>query len=142
MSRFINDSMPSVVFGSVMGMIGQTESPTITILGVSYKANVDDTRETPARKLMRLAENRGCTVKCHDPLVKDFDHPLLSLKDAVKDSDCVVLMVNHEVFREIDPSKLKVRKKNLFDTRNFLDHERWAKAGFKVKTLGGGSGSS
>jgi UDP-N-acetyl-D-mannosaminuronic acid dehydrogenase len=136
LAREVNDSMPNYVWKIVKGMINGAKNPTLTVLGVAYKGEVDDTRETPALKFITMAENEGYTVKCHDPLVKNFRHELYSLDDATSDSDCIVLITDHKVFRKIDPAILNVRCKNVVDTRNSLDHARWRDAGYSVRVLG------
>lgn len=140
MARSINDSMPFYTLRLTKQILGrETEFPVITILGVAYKGNVDDTRETPALKYIHLAEKYGMQIKIHDPLCKDFEGgELLSLEEAVKDSDCIVLITDHNIFKEVDPEVVGklMRKKNLLDARNILDHKKWKKAGFNVKVLG------
>ena len=132
--------MPRHVLNIVNELIKGVKSATITVLGVAYKGDVDDTRETPALKFIKLAENEGDTVKVYDPLVKSFKYPLYSLPEATKGSDCLVLITDHSSFRQIDPVKLSplMRNRNLVDTRNILNHEKWRKAGFKVSLLGDG----
>jgi len=105
-------------------------------LGVAYKGNVSDARETPAHRIIKLAENEGIHVRCHDPLVKHFEKELETLNEATSNSDCVVLVTDHDVFRTINPLQLAMRNKNLIDTRNCLDHDMWVGAGFTVKVLG------
>lgn len=138
LAREINDSMPKHVL-SLLKRAGIT-SGTVAVLGVAYKGNVDDTRETPALKFIKLAENAGLNVKVHDPHVKEFEYPLLPLKDAVRDADAIVVITNHDVFRKIDPKKLAplVRRKIVIDTRNILNREKWEQAGFKYVRLGDG----
>ena len=138
MARQINDSMPNNVLQIVRKILKGVKEVTITVFGVAYKGNIDDARETPANKFIKLAENEGFTVKVHDPYVKKFEYKILDVEDSVKDSDCIVLITDHDVFKEIDPVKIAklVRKKNLVDTRNILDHEKWRKAGFTVEVLG------
>jgi UDP-N-acetyl-D-mannosaminuronic acid dehydrogenase len=135
-SRDVNDNMPNIVLNMVKSIVKDVEHPIITVLGVAYKGNISDARETPAMKFIRLALNEGYVIRVHDPLVKRFDYPLEELKDATFESDCVVLLTDHEVFRAINPQQLRVRNKFLLDTRNFLDHEAWKKSGFDVKVLG------
>ena len=56
---------------------GWVEARTISrrdVFGVAYKGGVDDTRETPALKFIKLAENEGYKVKVHDPHVKEFEY--------------------------------------------------------------------
>ena len=138
LARDINDSMPNYILQLIKPLLKDIRNPTITIFGVAYKGNVDDTRETPATKLVKLAENEGYNIKCHDPLVKDFEYEIYNLDESIKDSDCIVLVVDHDVFRNIVPSKLKMRNKNFVDSRNFLNSEEWKQAGFNVITLGNG----
>jgi UDP-N-acetyl-D-mannosaminuronic acid dehydrogenase len=139
LAREINDSMSRHVLRLVKEL-GIGAPGTITVLGVAYKSDVDDTRETPALKFIKLAENEGYTVKVHDPLVKSFEYEILGLEEAVKDSDCLVVITDHSKFKKIEPEKISklMRAKNVVDSRNILDRERWAEAGFKVKILGDG----
>jgi len=136
LAREINDSMPNFVLSLLRRKTRGIEQPTISIFGVAYKGNVDDTRETPAKKIIKLATNEGFRVKCHDPYVEYFDHRLFDLKGSVKDSDCILIVTDHEEFKDIDPSKLKMRNKNIIDSRNMIDRERWEQAGFDVKIVG------
>ena len=139
LAREINDSMPRHVLRLVKELGIGTHS-TITVLGVAYKGDVDDTRETPALKFIKLAENEGYEVKVHDPLVKSFEYGILSLEAAVKDSDCLVIITDHSKFKELEPGEIArlMRKRNVVDSRNILDRRRWERAGFKVKVLGDG----
>jgi len=139
LAREINDSMPRHVLRLVKELGIGTHS-TITVLGVAYKGDVDDTRETPALKFIKLAENEGYEVKVHDPLVKSFEYEILSLEAAVKDSDCLVIITDHSKFKELEPGEIGrlMRKRNVVDSRNILDREEWERAGFEVKVLGDG----
>jgi len=140
LAREINDGMPNHVLQIVKGMLKGVDNPVITVLGVAYKGGVDDTRETPALKFIKFAENEGYKVKVHDPYVKEFEYEVLELEEAVKDSDCILLLTDHPEFKEIDPAKISrlMRNRNLVDTRNILDHKSWKEAGFKTKILGDG----
>jgi UDP-N-acetyl-D-mannosaminuronic acid dehydrogenase len=140
LAREINDGMPNHVLQIVKQMLKDVDDPVITVLGVAYKGGVDDTRETPALKFIKLAENEGYKVKVHDPYVKEFEYDVLGLEEAVKDSDCIVLTTDHPEFKEISPAKIfeLMRSKNVVDTRNILDAERWKGTGFKVKVMGDG----
>ena len=138
LAREINDGMPNHVLQIVKGMLKDVNNPIITIFGVAYKGGVDDTRETPALKFIKLAENEGYKVEVHDPHVKEFEYEILGLEEAVKDSDCIVLITDHPEFKEIDPKEISalMRNKNIVDARNMLDVERWKEARFRVKVLG------
>ncbi|MGC9780267.1 MAG: nucleotide sugar dehydrogenase [Candidatus Heimdallarchaeota archaeon] len=140
MARKINNNMPSYVILLTKQLIGDyKEFPTITVFGVAYKGNIGDTRETPAKKFIKLAKNIGWKIKLYDPLCKDFDYgELLNLEEAVRDSDSIVVLTDHDVFKDLDPQEIGnlVRKKNILDARNILDHKKWEDAGFKIKILG------
>ena len=140
LAREINDGMPNHVLQIVKGMLKGVNDPVITVLGVAYKSGVEDTRETPALKFIKLAESEGYKVKVHDPHVKEFEYEILSLEEAVKGSDCIVLITDHHEFKEIEPAKIfeLMRNLNVVDTRNTLNHETWKRMGFSVKILGMG----
>ena len=140
LAREINDSMPNHVLRIVKEMLNCVDTPTITVFGVAYKGDVDDARETPALRFIRLAENEGYEVKVYDPYVKKFKYEILGFEDAVKDSDCIVLITDHTQFKETNPEEIayRMRNKNVVDTRNALDVGRWKETGFNVKVLGDG----
>jgi len=137
LAREMNDSQPIDVFYLVKNFLKDIKKPTVTVLGVAYKGDVDDTRLTPAFKFIDLMLDEGFNVKIYDPFVKNFKYKLVSLDEAVKDSDCIVLITDHSQFKQIDPKKMSnlMRNKNVFDTRNILDHKKWQNAGFNVEIL-------
>jgi len=136
LARDINSGMPIHVVKMIHEMTKGISHPTITLLGLAYKGNVDDVRESPAFKIKKIAENDGMVVRVYDPLVRYYPENSLSLEDATKNSDCLVLVTDHDIFKEIDPKKLSVRHKNIIDTRNILSHKVWRDTGYKVKILG------
>ena len=140
LAREINDSMPNYVLKIVRELLDKINEPTITVLGVSYKGNVDDTRETPALKFIKLAENEGFNVKVHDPYVKVFYKNILNFNEAVMGSDCIIVMTDHDIFKNIKPEHVSniMRNKNLVDTRSIFNIELWKKAGFNIRVLGDG----
>ncbi|HOA80604.1 MAG TPA: nucleotide sugar dehydrogenase, partial [Defluviitaleaceae bacterium] len=139
-SRDINDRQPKHVFDLIARMTSGMPSPKIAILGVSYKGNVDDVRESPAEALIGLLKDHGYAIAVHDPLVKEFEEKLVSLKEALSGADCAVLVTDHDQFRDLDPSNLGnlMRYKQILDTRNIIDATAWRNAGFRVVILGDG----
>jgi len=138
LAREINDAMSNHVLQLARNLLVGVKDPVITIFGVAYKGNVDDTRETPALKLIKLAENEGYIVKCYDPYIKQFEYPCLPLEQAVEGSDCIIIITDHDEFKKINPADVHMRRRNILDTRNLLDHALWRKATFHVKILGNG----
>jgi len=139
LAREINSGMPVHVVKMIHKMIKDVKNPTITLLGLAYKGNVDDIRESSTFKIKRIAENEGISVKLYDPLVQNYPENSSTLEEAIKNSDCLVLITDHDAFKEIDPKKLLMRHKNLIDARNILDHNLWKKNGYQIKVLGDGT---
>jgi UDP-N-acetyl-D-glucosamine dehydrogenase len=86
----------------------------LLVLGVSYKADVDDVRESPAQKIMHLLRKAGADVAYHDPHVAEFDG-LRSAAYAPEDYDCVVIVTAHSA---IDYEQLVDRAQLVVDLRN------------------------
>ena len=133
-AREINDNMPAYVLRKVKAVVKGIESPKITVFGVAYKGNVDDARETPALKFIRLAEKEGYTVSAYDPLVTRFDYPLSSLGDAIRNTDCIVILTDHDLFRKLNYDEVlgSARNRNIVDSRNILS----AGGNYHLVTLG------
>jgi len=86
----------------------------ILILGVSYKADIDDVRETPAKKIVELLHKAGAEVSYHDPHVEEFDG-MRCVDYAPESFDCVVIVTAHSV---IDYADLVERAQVVVDLRN------------------------
>ncbi len=140
-SRRVNERMPQLIVRRVTNLVGEADGERkITILGASYKANVDDTRESPALRIRELLDDLGYRTAVYDPVA----HPALThhdLAEALRDSDAVVLAVDHDAFRTLDPTAVAelMRSRVLIDTRNFYDKATWKNAGFAVYGLGRGT---
>lgn len=138
--RKVNDSMPHYVLKKVLRLIENIKNPKITILGVSYKANIDDVRESPALTIIRELDARGVNFSIYDPHVKQFSYEISNLTDSFKDSNLVLVVTDHEEFKYLYPLELGkiMRHRILFDTRNCLNHNLWKESGFDVYVLGTG----
>jgi UDP-N-acetyl-D-mannosaminuronic acid dehydrogenase len=139
-SRRINERMPHVVVRRIVEYVPPRDGARIAILGAAYKADVDDTRESPTERVEELLHERGYQTRVFDPVAERYKYALTgSLEDAVRDCDAIVLMVGHAAFRDIDPALIAplCRGKVLIDTRAFLPADTWAQAGFFVYALGG-----
>jgi UDP-N-acetyl-D-mannosaminuronic acid dehydrogenase len=138
LSREINNAMPHFVAGLVEDLLGKVADPTVTVLGVSYKGNVDDVRESPATEVIRVLTHKKIAVKIYDPYVKNYEFELSNLEEAFMGSDLVLLLADHKEYKYLAASELGalMRHKQLFDTRNCLNHEKWNDAGFNVRVLG------
>jgi UDP-N-acetyl-D-glucosamine dehydrogenase len=86
----------------------------VLVLGVSYKADIDDVRESPAEKIILLLNKAGAEVAYHDPHVAEFDG-MRSVDYAPEDYDCVVIVTAHS---SIDYGELVERAEIVVDFRN------------------------
>jgi UDP-N-acetyl-D-mannosaminuronic acid dehydrogenase len=140
-SRRINERMPYLIVRRILGLVGESDGDcTIAILGAAYKANVDDTRESPALHIRDLLHDRGYRTTIYDPIAT-VANATATLEDAVRGADALVLAIDHDAFKSIDPRGLAplMRQPILVDCRNFFTPQPWAAAGFSVYALGRGS---
>ena len=137
-SRLLNDSMPEYVYNKIDKILQKDKSKKITNLGITYKANTDDMRESPIIKLIDKLLKNNYNVKVFDPYIKDFQINCQSILEACKDSDLLILGVNHDYFKNLPLDEIKTTMKGnlILDTRNFLDKEEVEKSGFIYKLLG------
>ncbi len=135
-AREINDGMPQYVVNRVQQLLSGVPSPRVAVLGMTYKADVADCRESPALEIIYLLRERGLTVAVHDPLAQD-EH-LLPLEEALAGADLLLLLVGHHDYRSLEPAKAAqlLRKPVVFDTRGVLERVTWERAGFLLATLG------
>ncbi|NYZ75466.1 nucleotide sugar dehydrogenase [Candidatus Micrarchaeota archaeon] len=137
-ARESNEKMPSFSLALVKKMVCDVSKPTIAVLGLAYKADIDDDRESPSYVFAEECSKAGYNVRLHDPHVKN--RKAVSLEEALNGADCACFLVAHEEFKKIDPAKIGelMKNKNVFDAKNFLDATKWRSAGFKLKTIGDG----
>ncbi len=138
LSREINNSMPHFVVGLVKKMLEQIPEPKVTVLGVTYKGNVDDIRESPATEIIRELRTENVELGIYDPYVKNYEFELSNLEDAFVASDLVLVLADHKEYKYLSAEELGrlMRSKRLFDARNCLNHEKWRESGFTVDVLG------
>ncbi len=134
-SRETNDNMPYHVSNLAKGMVG--EKKNITILGITYKPDVDDMRESPIEYLEKDLIENGYNVTVVDPHVTKYN---TCVYEALENSDLLILAVNHKEFNELDFNKVyeKMSSKNILDTRNCLDSKKLRDLGFTYKLIGDG----
>lgn len=142
-ARKVNDSQPHFVVETVKSALGGSVSKKqIAVLGLSYKPDVDDIRESPAIEAAKLLAEAGALVKAFEPFKPEakFDkfQSARSLQDAVKDSDAILFLVGHAQFKQLDPEEFSklTPARIVIDTVNGWDKSTWRSAGFKVIKLG------
>jgi UDP-N-acetyl-D-mannosaminuronic acid dehydrogenase len=123
-ARSVNDGKPAVVFAKIKAAAARLRDPVIACLGLSYKADIDDLRESPALHIVEmLGREKVGELLVVEPNVKqlpaslrDIAHlKLVDLREALASADIVVLLVDHRQFKRIDRELLKL--KITIDTR-------------------------
>lgn len=135
-SRLINDSMPDHVL-SILSKFNDGIS-TVSVLGIAYKGNVDDVRETPSKKLIELLIKNEYKVVAHDPIVKKevietFNVDSVNYEDSLK-SDCIIIMTDHDMYKELKPEQVK--DKLVISTKPILDSDKFREAGINFQAIG------
>lgn len=123
----INTQMPRFVVQKVQDALNDVGKPlkgsSLLVLGVAYKPDIDDMRESPALDVIHLLQQKGAEVQYHDPYVpslRNEEHVMASVSDlhaAVSSSDCVVIITNHKVY---DYHMILENAQLIVDTRNGL----------------------
>ena len=131
----INMRMPYYMLNKISGILNNNsksiKNSNIFFLGVAYKKDISDSRESPALKMIELCIAKGANIKYHDPYIKKiklsnnkvFNSIVLSEK-TLKDSDCVVISTDHSIF---NPDIIKEKSNLIVDLRNFLKSKRTSK---------------
>ncbi|ACD51041.1 nucleotide sugar dehydrogenase [Clostridium botulinum] len=120
----INDSMPEFVLDNVMKILNKHKKALngskVLVLGVAYKNDIDDYRESPAFKVIELFEKNGANVIINDPYCevskyKNKVYNSVDWKEVIDESDIVVITTNHSCY---DYEDIVSKAKVVYDTRN------------------------
>jgi UDP-N-acetyl-D-mannosaminuronic acid dehydrogenase len=123
-AREVNDHKPEHVLAKVRGIAERFKDPVIACLGLSFKANIDDLRESPALHIAeRLADEQIGHLSVVEPHIGELPPSLQgrnnvrldSFGPALKAADIILLLVDHQQFRRVEPAQL--REKIVIDTR-------------------------
>ncbi len=142
-SRQVNDSQPHYVMEIVRQALGgQLAGKRIAALGLSYKPDVDDLRESPAVEAARMLAEAGALVTAFEPHrpEEQFEafQTAASLPASVRRADLVLALVAHQEFRQIQPADLAALTpaRLVVDTVHIWPAAAWEPAGFRLVELG------
>lgn len=121
LSRKINTSMPQFVIDNVNQLMKNTKGKIVTVFGLTYKGNVDDIRESPALEIYNMLKlQKNYEIRAYDPHVK-ATWVMNDLTEAVQDSDLIVILSDHDEFKQFETSELMtMSNKRIFDTKNIV----------------------
>jgi len=141
-ARKVNDGQPHFVVKKVKQALGNLKNKKITALGLAYKPDVDDLRESPAVEVVHLLQQTGAHVKAWEPFKPDAEMKGIdmatSFNAAIQNADLILLLVKHTEFKNLIPAEVasKTNARIVVDCVNSWDSESWSKAGFQVVRLG------
>lgn len=122
-AREVNDSKPLHVVDKVVSVAERIKNPVIQCLGLTYKADVDDIRESPSIEIVQHLINKNCgEILVSDPLLNALPSDLpsdkvtfIDFEAGIKKADIIVLLTDHSVFKTVD--RLQIMQKCVIDTR-------------------------
>jgi UDP-N-acetyl-D-mannosaminuronic acid dehydrogenase len=142
-ARHVNDEQPHFVLKLVKEAAGgDLIGTSIAALGLTFKADVDDLRESPAIEVAKLLARAGAKVHAYEPYKIDVNIPgidcVASLEQAIREADILLLLVGHRELKELDPTKLQelTPARLVIDTVGGWDEQAWMSAGYRVSRLG------
>jgi len=127
LARQINNNMPHYTFSlletEMKKLNAKIQGAKIGILGIAYKANVDDTRESPSLKIIELLKQKKAEVMVYDPYVPSLS-TCKSIAELLAQSDYIILATDHVQFTKIPASEFKKNGiRIIIDGKNCLDKE-------------------
>jgi nucleotide sugar dehydrogenase len=138
-AREINNYMPFYTIKLLQDLLNETEMPLkntkVGILGLSYKANIDDLRESPVFKMLEELDKKGAESIKFDPYIPQ-ESDVESLDSLIEESQALLLVTNHKDFRGIEEKIMGKNIKAVVDGMNFLDGEKIKKAGILYHGIG------
>jgi len=143
-SRQVNDAQPHFVVDVVKRALGSLKGKKIAALGLAYKPDVDDLRESPAVEVVHSLQKEGAQVLACEPFKPDANLPGVTIapafEDSVRDADAILFLVRHSEFTKLSPEEVatKTKARTVIDTVNGWDSSLWQKAGFRFIKLGSG----
>ena len=141
----INRDMRRLVLQKVRGTLGTLEDRTIGVLGLAFKPNTDDLRESPAVEIIHLLQSEGARVKAFDPAANEAAAAVLpgvnlcaNAYEVAEGADALILLTQWSQFRRLDLDQIcqSMRYPLLVDGRNLYDPEDMVAKGFFYQPIG------
>jgi UDP-N-acetyl-D-mannosaminuronic acid dehydrogenase len=108
-ARKVNDEVPGRMVTKIKESLKDIKRPRIVTLGITYKADTYDTRNSPAQEIIDLLKDDGYQVSAYDPIVKGCQYQ--SIESVVNDADCLVVLVEHKsIVKELAAKEVAIKK--------------------------------
>lgn len=140
LARQINNGMPKFTCQIAEGLLGvkniSLKGSKIAVLGLAYKANIDDCRESPSFEIIKYLKKQGALVEAYDPHVREKS-TTKNLDDAVHDAKAVIIATAHNTFKQLPPKYfMDHHVEVIVDGQNCLPEEKFIKAGIMYQGIG------
>jgi UDPglucose 6-dehydrogenase len=141
----VNDAIKARMVEKVERIVGKLDGKRIAVLGLSFKPETDDIRDSSSIKLITDLQARGATVAAFDPVAMDNAKAVLSgvdfvddVESAVSGADAVVLATDWNQFRKLDLDRLErtMKAKNFIDLRNLYEPREMRRLGWNYTGIG------
>lgn len=148
LSRKTNDGMPEYTAQLTADIVKNNgvESPKVAVLGLAFKGNIDDMRESPSLDVVEEMKKKQLEVVAYDPHIKvnNIAEQTQVKEEALEGASAIVILTSHDEFKKMDPIEAgkQMKTKIILDTKNCIDREKWEMAGFEVYVLGDAKNSN
>jgi len=136
----VNETRIDRVVEKLKNKLGDLSGKKIAVFGLTYKSGTDTLRRSLPLELVKVLNERNVIVNAFDPMIKKIDdaQAFQTPYEAAEGCDAIILLTTWPEFKDLNIQKLKDVTKNhlFFDTQNFLDPEKFKKAGFQYVGVG------
>jgi len=140
-----NEFQRQAMIPKIEKLLGEINGKQIGVLGLSFKPETDDMRESPATDIIRELQKRGAKIKAYDPVaMEEAKHSLSDIEyatdeyEAIKDADILVIVTEWNQFRALDMKKVKqlLKSPKIADLRNIYEPKDMRELGFEYVGVG------
>jgi UDPglucose 6-dehydrogenase len=141
-----NEKQKNIMIDKIRKGLGDLKGKSIAVLGLSFKPNTNDMRESPSISIIEKLLKEKATIKAFDPIAMDDAKAIFNSKvkyakgpyDCVKGADAVVLLTEWNEFRNLELAKIKslLKSPNFFDLRNVYEPAKMKSLGFNYVCVG------
>ena len=140
----VNESQPHIVVDMAKERLGILKGKKITVLGLAFKPDTDDVRESRSKIVIERLLEEGANVTAHDPVAMNNFKEIIDIemrataKEALAEADCLILMTEWKEYMDLDYKTVKQQMNGnvVIDGRRAFDYRRMEEAGFDYKTIG------
>jgi len=140
----VNETQPLIVVEMARERLGVLKGKKITILGLAFKPDTDDIRESRSEVVIKKLVEEGAIVTGHDPEAMENFKEIINIemannsKEAIDEADCLILMTEWKEYIDLDYKLIKQRMSGnvVIDGRRAFDYRRMEEEGFDYKAIG------